>query len=67
MFSVLISDLGGGIRCTFNKFAGSTKLGRVAGAAEGSAAIQKDLDRLEKWTDKTFKKLSTRTFLLCPV
>lgn len=54
LFSEFISDLNGGTGYTFNK-------GREAGAAEGCAAIQKDLDRLEKWTDRTLRKLSTRS------
>lgn len=48
LLSEFISDLNGGTGCPFNK-------GRVAGAAEGCAAIQKDLDRLEKWTDRTLR------------
>lgn len=62
MYSLMTWVVGQG--CTF-KFAGSTKLGRLVGAAEGSVAIQKDLDRLEKRTDRTLRKLST--LLLCPV
>lgn len=50
LLSEFISDLNGGTGCPFNK-------GRVAGAAEGCAAIQKDLDRLEKWTDRTDRTL----------
>ena len=39
-----------------NKCAGDTKLGAVADTPEGPAAIQRDLNRLEKWDDKTLNK-----------
>jgi len=43
---------------TVNKFADDTKLGGVANAPEGHAAIQKDLKRLEKWADKNLMKFN---------
>lgn len=39
-------------------FADNTKLGGVADTPEGRAAIQRDLDRLEKWTDVSFMNYS---------
>ncbi|KAK4830628.1 hypothetical protein QYF61_012453 [Mycteria americana] len=47
-----------GAECTVSKSANDTKLGRVADTPEGSAAIQRDLDRLEKWADRNLMKFS---------
>jgi len=52
-----------GQSCTFrSKFANDTKLGRVADTPEGHAAIQKYLDRLEKWTDRNLEKFKKENF-----
>ena len=61
LFNLLFNDLDEELECTLSKFADDTKLGGVADTPEGCAAIQRDLDRLERWAQKNLMKLSKGT------
>ncbi|PKU48214.1 rna-directed dna polymerase from mobile element jockey-like [Limosa lapponica baueri] len=58
LFNTFTNDPDDRRECALSKFADDTKLGGVADTPEGCAAIQRNLDRLERWAERNLMKFN---------
>ncbi|GAB0186573.1 mitochondrial enolase superfamily member 1 [Grus japonensis] len=58
LFNSFVGNMDSGIECILSKFADDTKLCGAVDKLEGRDAIQRDLDRLERWTRVNLMKFN---------
>ena len=58
LFDISVGNMDSRIECTLSKFADDTKLSGEADILEGRNAIQRVLDRLERWAHVNLLKFN---------
>ncbi|PKU48016.1 rna-directed dna polymerase from mobile element jockey-like [Limosa lapponica baueri] len=58
LFNIFVGNRDSGIGCTLSKFVADTKLCVTVGTPEGGDAIQRHLDRLERWACANLMKFN---------
>jgi len=58
LFNIFVGNMDSGIESTLSKFAGDTKLCGVVNTLEGTDAIQKNVDWLQRWDHANLMKFN---------
>ena len=58
LFNIFVGNMDSGIEYSLSKFADDTKLCSVVNTLEGRNAVQRDLDRLERWAHVNLMRFS---------
>ena len=67
LFNIFVKVTDSRIECTLSKFANDTKLCAVVNTLEGRDAIERDLDRLERWAHVNFMKFNKAKCKVLPM